>query len=190
MTHFRVLFFAFLLAAVTYGRPSSKRSGFTSNLEPIVGYERVTKLVPTPHTKDRLIYGMRFTFGVPLLSGEAEYTRAMDTEDYPETNFSTKDTTDKVKLGLRSSFRLVGFLSAFARAGGQASRNIHEETLSGVHTREEEPIKYKPYAGAGLTARLARNFSFNSGLTVIFHDFPKMDHNDYELTAGFTVKFP
>ena len=39
-------------------------------IEPVVGYERVQKVLPTPHTKDRLMYGLRVLMGVPLLSLE------------------------------------------------------------------------------------------------------------------------
>jgi hypothetical protein len=165
-------------------------SSATGELEPIFGYERVQKLVPTPHTKDRLIYGLRYSIGVPLLSAEAEYTRGMDQESFPTSNMDTKDTADRLKVGIRSRVRMGSFLSAFARAGGEAYRNIHEETVSGTTTRTEQPIQYSPYAGAGLNARLGKQFTLNAGLTVVFRNFPVMTQNDYQATAGFTVKFP
>src|SRR4051812_14131954 len=89
-----------------------------TSIEPIVGYERIQKFVPTPHTHDRLVYGARFTAGLLLLSVEGEYLRGMDTETFP--SMSTKDTTDKARLGLRSTFHFLGPISLFARAGGQA----------------------------------------------------------------------
>lgn len=177
-----------LLLAALFSVPS--KAILISEVEPIIGYERVQKLVPYHHTKDRLIYGLRFTLGFLILAGELEATRATDTEDFPDLSFSSKDTRDKVKLGLKSTIKLGGFLHAFARAGGQASRNVHEETSLGVHTRTEEAIKYKPYAGAGASAKLGKKVSFNAGITVIFNEFPKMDQAEYEAMAGFTVKFP
>lgn len=179
------------LASIFFLVPSLYAASSTNGeLEPIFGYERVQKLVPTPHTKDRLVYGVRYSLGVPLLSAEAEYTRGMDQESFPSSNLDTKDTADRLKVGIRSRVRMGSFLSAFARAGGEAYRNIHEETVSGATTKTEEPIKYSPYAGAGLNARLGKQFALNAGLTVIFRNFPVMTQNDYQATAGFTVKFP
>lgn len=48
--------------------------GITSvGVEPIVGYERVQMLVPTPHIKDRLVYGLRSIYEFTVLSAEAKY---------------------------------------------------------------------------------------------------------------------
>ncbi len=45
-------------------------TGIQSDIEPVIGYERVQKLVPTPHTSDRLVYGARAWLGFPLVAVE------------------------------------------------------------------------------------------------------------------------
>lgn len=159
-------------------------------VEPIIGYERIQKLVPTKHTKDRLIYGARVLFGIPLISGEGEYTRGTDTEEFSSPALTVKDTTDKAKLGLRSTVKLIGVVYAFARAGAQAKQNVHEETLAGVTTKTTEPVIVKPYAGAGLTAKLGRNFRFDADFTVVFADTQNWRDFEYQTTAGIAVEFP
>lgn len=159
-------------------------------IEPIVGYERVQKLVPDKHTVDRLHYGARLSLGVLFLTAEATYIRANDTEEFPSQNLTVKDTTDKAQLGLRGSFKLIGVIRASARAGGQASQNTHEETRNGVYTKEVETIKVHPYAGAGLIVQLGRLFLFKSDVTTVFTKWPDMNYNEYQVTAGFAVKFP
>lgn len=159
-------------------------------VEPIVGYERVQKIFPTPHTSDRLMYGARARVGIPLLSLEAEYTRGSDTESFPADSLTTSDTDDKIKLGLRSSFRMNNFFSFQLRAGAQAKRNIHTDTNSGVTTQIVGPIVYNPYGGLGLTSKIAKNLEITGSVTAVFNDFPNMAMNDYQTALGLTVHFP
>lgn len=157
-------------------------------VEPIVGYERQQKLYPTPHRRDVLVYGALVTLGVPLLSVESEYLHSMDTETSTSPAFTNKETIDKVKVGGRSTVRLVGFLYAWARLGVQAKRIRTERTVGGVTTTSENPVDWDPYAGAGLRAKISPMFAFDAGVTVIFNDWPDMNRNEYALTAGFTIK--
>jgi hypothetical protein len=158
-------------------------------VEPLVGYERVQKILPTEHTTSRLMYGARLTFGFPLLSLESEYTRGSDSETFSNPEQTLKDTDDKVKLGLRSSIRLSSIFSLQARGGGQAKRNTHEVTQNGTTTSTTSPIVYRPYAGAGLSATLASRFVLTGGITAVFNDFPNMSKNEYQTTLGFSIKF-
>ncbi len=180
---------AFLLVLVLFVlAPALAKIGV--GVEPVIGYQRSQKLVPTPHTKDGLTYGARLTAGVPLISLEAEYLRGNDSEWFPDLDLTVKDESDKAKLGLRSTFPLVGFLSAFVRGGGQASRYKHTEVTGGVSAESTTPIKYYPYLGAGLRARLGRSVSLIGDVTTVFHNFPSMNDNEYQATAGFVVQFP
>src|SRR5947199_6795544 len=104
--------------------------------------------MPSPHSKDRLFYGARVFDDILFISAEGEFIRSNDTEVFP--SIETKDTTDKAKLGLRSTFHLLGLVSLFVRAGGEASRNHHEETVNSTTVATDEAIKYRPYAGAGV----------------------------------------
>lgn len=165
--------------------------GITSvGIEPIVGYERVQLLLPTPHTKDRLVYGARATYGFSILSLEAEYTRGSSTESFPSEGLVTKDETQKIKFGLRSGIDILSLLNFYGRVGCQASENQHEETENGVTTKTRETVRYNPYAGAGLRLRLGRNLRATGDLTTVFRDFPNMNNNDYQITAGFVVQIP
>lgn len=180
---FFLLFFPFT--------PLFAKGGLLSlEIEPIVGYEHIQKLVPYRHTKERIVYGARVLAGIPLISAEAELTRGTDTELFPDRGLATKDTTDKAKLGLRATFRLIGVVYGFGRAGGQASKNRHEETRAGVTTVTEEPIYLKPYVGAGLRARLTHHFRFDADFTVIFHDTHNWKYYEYQTSAGFAIVFP
>lgn len=159
-------------------------------VEPLVGYERAQKIVPTPHTNSRYFYGVRVTAGLPLISAEGEATQSQDDEEFPNQSLTTKDKDLKIKAGLRSSYSLSSLITAFVRGGGQATKNTHEEITSGVSVVTDTPIVYKPYAGGGLTIHMGRAFNLTGGVTVVFNDFPNMDKNDYQASLGFTVKFP
>jgi hypothetical protein len=178
------------LALVTAGAAQAAAGLLTYNVEPIIGYERTQKLLPTAHTRDRLVYGARITAGIPLVSAEAEYTRARDSEDFPALTQTIVETADRARIGLRSSLQLSGFLHAFLRAGAQASLSRHDTTTGGVLVSTVDPIRYRPYAGAGFRGRIASNISLNVDITTVFHDFPNMNNNDYLTTASLSVSFP
>lgn len=160
------------------------------SLEPIIGYERVQKIVPDAHTHDRLLYGARLTLGFMPLAAEAEYTRATDSESFSSPDLKTKDTDDRLKLGLRSSIPISRIFSFQLRGGGQALRNVHSETTAGVTSEVKNKIHWDPYGGAGLTARLGSRVLLSAGVTAVFTDFPHMSKNDYQTNVGFSLRFP
>lgn len=172
-------------------RAEARRSDFGLDIEPIIGYERVQKLVPTAHTRERLVYGARLTLGIPLVAAELEYTRGQDSESFTSPTLTVTDTTDKLKLGARSTIQLDRrTFSLVARAGVQARRNIHEEDNGVVSTRTEEAIEYDPYAGAGLRVRLGRRskLHFVADFVVVFNDFNDLSKNEYLLSSGFSLR--
>lgn len=171
-------------------QPRAQANQASVNIEPILGYERVQKLIPEAHTVERMYYGARATAGVTLLSAEAELTRATDTETFSNQNLTVKDSDDRLKIGLRSSYWLSSFLALQARGGAQAERKTQEQTNSGVSTTSVGKILYHPYAGASLSSRLMSNLSLTGGITVVFHEFPNMDKNDYQMSLGLTVRYP
>ncbi len=175
---------------ISAGVAQAAGSSFGLTLEPLVGYERVQKILPTAHTKDRLFYGVRATAGILLISAEAEVTRGLDTEDFPSQDLSIKETTDKGKFGARSTFRLSSLLSLIARAGVQARRSRLEQTSVGVTTVTIEGIRYKPYAGAGLRSALFGKFELSGEVVVVFNDFPNMRDNEYQTSLGFVLRLP
>jgi hypothetical protein len=164
---------------------------FRMEIEPVVGYERVQKLIPTPHQHDRLLYGARLTVGVIWVAAEAEYLNSTDNESFAAEGLATKDVTDRAKVGLRVNMNLARILAFTLRGGCQATRNRHTETSGGVTTvNPYEPITYRPYLGAGFTATLARNFALRADMTAVFEDFPSFKDAQYQATAGLVVRFP
>ncbi len=181
----------FLLLLSSYGFAKSSNLGLLSiDIEPIIGYAYDQKLVPYRHTKQNVVYGARVLLGLPLISAEAEYTKTTDTENFPDVPVSTKDLTDKLKIGLRSTFRLMGVVYAFARAGGQAKKNHHEETRNGVTTSWDDPIYVKPYVGAGLRVRMTRHLFADADFTAVFPDTKDFRYVETQVSAGFGVRFP
>lgn len=165
-------------------------AGLSLKIEPIIGYEIVQKFVPTNHTSSRLIYGARVTGGFLILSLESEYTHGTDSETFPAQSLSTTDTADKLKIGLRSGYRLGALLSLYARGGVQATQNRHDQTQSGVSTSSLDPIIYRPYAGADFNFDLGSKISATAGVVVVFNNINDMSKNEYQTVAGLSAHFP
>ncbi|MCM2324217.1 MAG: hypothetical protein NDJ90_13245 [Oligoflexia bacterium] len=176
-------------AAFDFGS-SGTNSEVSYTIEPVIGFEHVQKVAPTPHSRNRMIYGLRARAGIPLVSLEAEATRGSDLELFPNDDLKIRDQDDRLKIGLVST-RYLGSLFSFSlRAGAQATRNLHEETRAGVTTVTKSGPTYHPYAGTGITSRLGNNFDLAAGVTVIFNDFPHMSKNEYQTTLGFNLRYP
>jgi hypothetical protein len=157
------------------------------NIQPIVGYERVQKISPTPHSVDRAVFGARLIYGPPLFSLEAEVTKSNDTENFTDRNLTIKEDTTAAKLGIRSSFSFP-FVRWYLRAGGSGKKSIITETSGGVSTEREPAIYVSPYAGTGLTVNVKGMFTADAGITVIFTGQPKGSDREYQTTLGFGVK--
>ena len=48
--------------------------------EPVFGYERAQKTSPSPHTTDRIIFGIRVSWGLELFAIEVAILRTGDSE--------------------------------------------------------------------------------------------------------------
>lgn len=164
----------------------------TANLTigPVMGFERVQKLRPTPRTKTRFFYGLRALYGVPLLSAEAEVTRATDNEFFPLDDLRLNEESITAMLGVRSTYALQTWLNAFLRAGGHYRQTKIKSTQAGVTNEETLPRNLSPYAGTGVDIHLARFFSLNAGITAIFLSSSfKSEDIEYQTTLGFTIRF-
>lgn len=155
--------------------------------QPIVGLERVQKLTPIAKTKTRTIVGARALFGPPLISLEAELTRADDSETDYTNDIKEEETSYAAKLGIRSSFNLLLF-RWYLRAGGQARRSEITRTSAGVVTEVDPAVYVAPYAGTGFSFNLMGNLFANGGVTVIFTGKPKGSDREYQTTFGFGVR--
>jgi hypothetical protein len=187
-------FFVSVLSLIVVGASDAQAVslgvGFAVTVEPIVGFEHVEKLTPAPHVKNRLIYGARVIAGIPIVSGELEYTRGTDREVFGDLGLSITETADRGKLGARSSYDLGELLRFHLRAGGQVSKISREQTQGGVTTTTTENPVVKPYAGTGLTVRLAQALSASAEVVVVVNDLQDLSKNEYQTTAGFQVRFP
>ena len=156
-------------------------------VEPIVGYEFFQNQIPTRHLTSRLLYGARATGGYRVISGEAEYTYATSNE-----TFATQDTTDsteKLKIGLRSGYAVGSVIAAAVRVGAQASLNKHTDVFSDGSTSSfTQPIDTKPYAGLDFEANLSGHLAATLGLLVVFHDLNDLSQNEYQISGGIALQ--
>ncbi len=157
-------------------------------IEPVIGYERVQKIEPTPHSKNRLIYGIRANYGPPIFSLEAEVTQGKDNESFPDRNLTIEETVTNGMLGVRSSFNIGNLARWFLRFGGHARKTELSRTENSITTTTEPAIYLSPYAGTGLSINLLRTFSLNAGYTVIFTGRPKGSDREYQTTLGFSIR--
>ena len=164
----------------------AKGSGYT--LEPLYGYETVFRDYPTPHLQTRAMYGARVTLGADILSAELEYTKASDTENFSTAPETIKIDDERLKLGVRSTYRFNNYLYASGSLGAQATKSTQEKISGGASDKEEKPISYNPYAGASLGVRFGV-ISVNVTSTVIFRDSSDMSKNDYQNTLSLGVGY-
>lgn len=158
------------------------------SISPIVGYERVQKVEPTPHTKSRLIYGVRASYGPPIFAAEAEITRGSDDENFPDRNLTIEETATNAMLGVRSSFNIASALRWYVRGGGHARKREITRTQDEVTTEQDPAVYVSPYAGSGLNINLFNKLTLNAGITVIFTGEPKGSDHEYQTTLGFGIK--
>lgn len=182
-----ILLTSLLLPSLSFAQNFGRISRDNLTVEPIVGYERVQKIEPTARTTNRFYYGVRASYGIPLLSAEAEITRAEETERFYEEDLKIEETSTTLMLGVRSNFNHQGMIGAYLRAGGHARKSEIEKTQDGVKTSDDPAVRLSPYAGTGLNIRLARYFSLNAGVTVIFTGEPKGSDKEYRTSLGFRI---
>ena len=175
--------FTFLISSLVAQAQRKSSNDIQYNIEPILGFETVYRVTPTPHTSTHTIYGVRLTGGIDLVSGEIEYTKGSDTEKYQTAPETVKYNDEKVKAGLRSIFRLGPVFNIVTRFGGQAKKSTEESTSGTITTTTEKPIKYDPYAGAALGLHLGR-FAVNVGVTAVIPDVKDMTKNDYQYAVA------
>lgn len=155
-------------------------------VEPLFGYETLFRPTPSPHTVTRTMYGVRLTIGSDLVSGEAEYTKGNDTENFLTAPEKIETQDDKYKLGLRSTYRMNEYLFASARLGGQATQSTVTTTTAGVPTVEKKPMVYHPYLGAHIGLRFGP-FSVSAGATAVIRDTSEISNNDIQHTLSISL---
>jgi hypothetical protein len=178
----------FLAAASAQAASMSfSKAGFDLTVEPIVGYQFTHVDRPSFHGTSVLIYGARVTAGSKLLSGEAEYTRGNKTEVFASPTQTVKTDLENVKIGLRSTPPLTGWLSAVGRAGAQASRQKIETIQGSTSTVDDGKWDIDPYAGIGVQGALGSQFSLSAEATYVFNDLKDWSRNDVQTTLSLKI---
>jgi hypothetical protein len=181
-----LLALSLMIGSTSFAQKKSAPKDIKYTISPIVGYETVYRLAPTPHTSTRVIYGARLTAGVDLISGELEYTKGSDTELYLAAPEKIVTDDEKVKLGIRSTYRFNDYLFATGRLGGSATKSATSSTSGAVTTKTEDAIKYNPYLGASLGLNVGP-ISVSVGATAIIKDTSDMTKNDIQHTLSVSM---
>lgn len=178
-----------IMAALSASSVSFAKSASNLSITPIVGLERVQKLLPTPSMKTRAILGVTAIYKLPITALEAEYTHGQDTSTEAATNTSYKDEADKLKLGLRGQFDIGTILSSYLRGGAQVKKSKTTRSVSGTSSTTTSTTKVNPYAGTGVAIHLAQFFSLNADITAVYTPTSTAGLKDYELqpSIGFTI---
>lgn len=180
---------AFLILFSTY---SFSAEGDNLSIKPIVGFERVQKLVPNPSMKTRFVYGVEALYSLPVGTAEAEITKAQDDSvDLSTTpNIRYKDEEVKGKIGLRGTMA-DGYFSMYLRGGAQIRQNQQTKTVDGQSSTSTSTTKVQPYIGTGIGINVASYFSLDAGITVVYTPSNKSGLSDFEYspTMGFGIHF-
>jgi hypothetical protein len=167
---------------------SSFAAGVT--FEPMYGSERSARLYPKPTTyKTKGFYGIRGTYGVPLLSAELELSQSLSEDSFPETGEKVKYNTQRAMLGIKTYPIASKFFGFYFRTGVRAQKDVTEVTKSAVTTKTEAPMSLDPYGGAGLTIALADSFALSAGATLMYNkNADASEQYDTQYTLSFTMK--
>ena len=181
-------FFILVILFLTPFRLWAEGSQF--RFEPIYGIETSLVRYPEPpHYVTRGTYGARALYGTTLLSGEAEYTTARSHQTLGNPDREIDDVIQRGNLGVRSTFPMNQYFSAYLRGGGSANKGETKVTTAGVSETHTNNLRFDPYAGAGLHLGFDQLFSLTAGATLIRNAIGKYD-TQYTLgvSAGFGSK--
>lgn len=160
-------------------------------IEPVYGVERTQRLQPEPaRYKTETFIGARALYGTPAFSLEFEVNTSRDTEEFPDDDLEITYLSQKALIGFRSYPIRGKYFGMFFRAGARGVQNTREITEAGVDRKEEDPIRFDPYAGTGLTLAFANNFALNAGATLVYNRNAEDEDEmfDTRYTFSFTIR--
>lgn len=160
----------------------------TYTIQPIIGYEAQRKENPN-RTKVVFIYGARVIAGYKILSAEGEYTHGTSNETFPASSQNIRETTDRYRLGIRSSYDLGTLFTFTLRGGGETMKRKTDTTTGGVTTTATAPSKIDPYLGLGTALHVASVLSLVGEVVVTMRDWNDMKKNDFSTTLGLEIHF-
>ncbi|MGE0616479.1 MAG: hypothetical protein AB7P04_12665 [Bacteriovoracia bacterium] len=175
------------LAATGPFASAAEFGGVQYTVKPIIGYDRVYKDTPTPHTYNRLTYGVNAAATYSFLSLELEYTHGAGTETFPASGETVSDTAEKIKLGLKGTYQMGSVFSASLRGGGQISKVKTVTTVGTSVSTSYSPTQIDPYFGLGTSLRVAEKNSADFGVTVVFRSFPSLHQAEWQFTGGYAI---
>jgi hypothetical protein len=175
----------FILASTAAHAESYDTKDITYTVSPIIGYEMQKKENPT-RTKLELTYGVRVVAGYKILSAEGEYTQGKSSEDFFAPVEHIEEKTEKIRVGLRSTYSLGSMLDWTLRGGAEDQKIHTSTTISGTTTESDSPSKVYPYVGTELSIALGSTLSLNGGILATLKDLN--DFKKTELTTTFGIK--
>ncbi len=179
-----ITFYSLSSLAISVGTGSSLGM---LRISPVIGYEQVQKNYPTPHTSNRLFYGLGVEVGPRAFSIEMQATQGKDSESY--SGIEIDETTTKLSLGLKSSMSASSFLNFYFRTGAQGKTSERVTTEAGVSTTEKSAFYVDPYVGTGVNIAVANALTMSVGLTAVFTDYPNEGKIEYQTNLGFGLRF-
>lgn len=160
-------------------------------LEPVYGVERTQREFPAPaRYRTSTFLGARALYGVPAFSVEFELNQSTSKEDFPDDNLSVTYIDQKALLGFRSYPITSKYFGWFLRFGARAQQNKREIEENNVKRNEEDPLRFDPYAGTGLTLVAGKAFALNAGATLIYNRNATEESEKYDTryTFSFTIR--
>lgn len=159
-------------------------------ITPIVGFEKVQRVLPTPTMKTRTVFGARALYRLPITSLEAEYTHGDDTSTDVATSTTYKFVDDKLRVGIRGDFDMASFLSWNLSGGMQMKQTKTTRTVSGTSSTSSTSTTTDPYVGTGLSLHILNAFSLNADVTAVYTptDDPALDDYEIRPTLGFSIR--
>ena len=172
--------------------PSARAASFdakdiTYSIEPIIGYELQRKTDPE-RSKLVLTYGARAIAGYKILSAEAEYTQGNSDERFSNGN-RVEEKSEKIRVGLRSTYSLGSALDWFFRGGAEAQKLARTTTAAGVSSTTHSPTNVYPYLGTGVSIALGTQLSVNASILATLKDLNDFKETEYTTTLGVKIAF-
>lgn len=183
----RIPLIALILVLVPQAQAADLKD-VTYSIEPIIGYELQRKSNPT---RDKLVlsYGARAVAGYKILSAEGEYTQGKSDEYFSTTSTRIEEKSEKIRLGLRSTYAIASLLDWFFRAGAEAQKRHTTETVGSAVTESDSPYKVYPYVGTGASVTLGSKLSLNVGVLATLKDINDLKQTEYSTTFGLNINF-
>lgn len=156
-------------------------------IEPVYGVERTQREFPAPaRYRTSTFLGARALYGISAFSFEFELNQSTSKEDFPEDNLSVTYIDQKALLGFRSYPVHSKYVGLFFRFGARAQKNKREIVENDVQRNEEDPLRFDPYAGTGLTLAAGKAFALNAGATLVYNRNATDEAEKYDTRYSFS----